>query len=165
MLIGVGTDILAISRVPVDASEVMEAFVAQTFTKREQDAVSKGPRPRERYAVKFAGKEAVFKAISALGCAFEPREIEILEAPGGRPFVTLHGRTRNAVMGKGPVTIQISLSYDGDYAIAFAAAQAEAGRMKNSEQQMDTRGQSGIDEHEDRHLRGQARALPQDVRP
>lgn len=128
MLIGIGTDLLELSRVPEDTREGAEPFFAAAFTQRERSAVrekSGGLRRRYGYAAKFAGKEAVYKAISALGCPFAPNEIEILDDSAGRPCVSVHGKTKAALDAalQGHCAIHLSLSFDGGYAAAFAAVE------------------------------------------
>lgn len=126
MLIGVGTDLLKISRVPGDdAPEIQRAFEQKVYTDCELSQINgkkNSGRIRE-LALRFAGKEAVFKAISSVAVSFEPGEIEILDGAGGRPFVRLQGRTREKFEKLGGYAIFVSLSYDGDYALASAAAE------------------------------------------
>jgi holo-[acyl-carrier protein] synthase len=50
-------------------------------------------------------------------------EIEILDAETGQPQVTLLGKFREIAAEKGVMDVQISLSYENEYAVAFAVAQ------------------------------------------
>jgi phosphopantetheine--protein transferase-like protein len=77
--------------------------------------------PLYSYATRFAGKEAVFKALHINGEDIRLNEIEILELENGQPFITLHGKAERISKERGISQIHISLSYDTDYAIAYAA--------------------------------------------
>lgn len=75
-------------------------------------------------AGRLAAKEAVFKLFGSAGAPLPWRSIEILRAPGGRPLLRLTGRAARLAeeVGLGPV--DISISHDGGWAVAVAAALA-----------------------------------------
>lgn len=122
MIIGIGTDILKISNIEHAVSDLSDAFIKKTFTLRELDLICSRQIPLYSFATRFAGKEAVFKTFSADGNAIRLNEIEILENEIGQPIVTLHGNAKNIAEQKSINSILISLSYDTEYAIAFATA-------------------------------------------
>lgn len=69
-------------------------------------------------AARFAAKEAAAKA---LGCGIGPvswLEIEILRDEQGTPVLHLHGAARQQAQIRGTPHTAISLSHDGDYALA-----------------------------------------------
>lgn len=87
-------------------------------------------RQIQHYAVRFAGKEAVYKAISFCGVDFRPSEIEIISDENERPFVQIHGKTKESFekqVGQ-KYQIHISLSYENENAIAFAVAESTGGK-------------------------------------
>lgn len=84
------------------------------FTPRERALFSSGRV--ERIAANFAGKEALIKAMGRL---LGWKEIEVLRDGDGRPYILLSGRTKALLEERGLRRIHISLSHDGDYAIAF----------------------------------------------
>lgn len=121
MIHGVGTDILASARMGELPEE--DAFVRKTFTERERAEIFARETPQSCLCSRFAGKEAVFKALRMDADTARLNEIEILSDENGAPTVTLHGRmaARAAEMGVGP--IHLSLSWETDYAVAFAVAE------------------------------------------
>lgn len=122
MVKGIGTDILAIKRIrTIIENNANDAFVKKTFTKSEIDLSQTRHDPVMFFATRFAGKEAVFKALH-ISEEIRLNEIEILEADAGRPFVVLHGKIKDIAEKKGIAFIEISLSYETDYAVAFAVA-------------------------------------------
>ncbi|MBN1849668.1 MAG: holo-ACP synthase [Deltaproteobacteria bacterium] len=131
MILGIGADILDIKRIRNGLKGDSEAFVQQTFTAKEQEETSGRPDPVSYYATRFAAKEAVFKCFGIAGDEVSLGEIEILDNDVGQPHVTLLGRAREIARQKGIRDVRVSLSYETDYAVAFAVAQ-DSKRHKTS---------------------------------
>jgi holo-[acyl-carrier protein] synthase len=125
MVIGIGTDILRIDRLRQDTGDCTadSPFLRKTFTPAEQLAAAGRPDPILYLATRFAGKEAVFKALGHDGSQIRLNEIEILGDANGQPQVTLSGQMQLLAAAKGVTSICISLSFDTAYAIAFAIMQ------------------------------------------
>ena len=122
MIIGIGTDILNLKTIRPSVQDPEDSFVRKTYTEKERSLIASRPLPVYSYATRFAGKEAVFKSLNTDGDALRLNEIEILENENGQPTVHLHGRAAALAKEKGISHIFISLSYDTDYATAFAVA-------------------------------------------
>ena len=122
MLIGIGTDILSISTIKPLINTLSDPFFTKTYTPNEMNLICSREVPLYSFATRFAGKEAVFKCLSAHGNAIRLNEIEILENEIGQPTVTLHRNAKAIADQKGITQILISLSYDTDYAVAYATA-------------------------------------------
>lgn len=122
MVHGIGTDILNIKTIEPSVSNTEDSFVQKIYTKKELKLIQSRDLPLYCFATRFAGKEAVFKSFGTHGDAFRLNEIEILENSFGQPVVFLHGKARALAKKLGIQDILISLSYDTDYAVAFAAA-------------------------------------------
>jgi holo-[acyl-carrier protein] synthase len=125
MVLGIGIDILNIQRMRdvLESDSDSGSFMNKVFTVKEQEQVSDHPDPVAYFATRFAGKEAVFKCFGIDGSGIKLNEIEIRGAETEQPQVTLLGKLREIAEKKGVNNIQISLSYDTDYAVAFAIAQ------------------------------------------
>ena len=122
MIYGVGTDILSLERL----SRILEhdsGFEKGVYTPRELELIRSRPEPLCCYATRFAGKEAVFKALRLDGNT-RWTEIEILSEPDGAPYVHLHGAAAQYAAERGVTGVQLSLSYEDQYACAFAVALA-----------------------------------------
>lgn len=120
MILGVGTDIVEIQRV-MGACMRWPKFKTRLFTQEEWEYCGEG----ENYpslAARFAGKEAVAKALGTGVRGFQWTEIEILNDLAGAPYVTLHGKAAEVAKDKGVEQIMISLSHSKDYAVAHAIA-------------------------------------------
>jgi holo-[acyl-carrier protein] synthase len=122
MLIGVGTDILKISNIEKLVSDISDPFIQKTYTKNELLLIKSRPIPKYCFATRFAGKEAVFKTLSADGNSILLNQIEILENKQGQPLVILYGEAKAASEKRKITNILLSLSYDGEYAVAYASA-------------------------------------------
>ena len=122
MIIGVGTDILQIERMRRNPDDLKDGapFLRKTFTPAERQAAAERPDPVLYLSTRFAGKEAVFKALGTDDNLVRLDQIEILNSADGQPHVTLSGRIKELADARGVTSTHISLSYDTDYAIAFA---------------------------------------------
>jgi phosphopantetheine--protein transferase-like protein len=117
MIAGVGTDILKIDRL----GNFDDAFFEKVYTEYERAEAESRDVPINYYASRFAGKEAVYKCIG--GGNIRLSEVEIRSDADGKPKVTLSGECMSVAIERGIKVIHLSLSYEDDYAIAFAVAE------------------------------------------
>jgi holo-[acyl-carrier protein] synthase len=113
----VGVDVVPVDRVARLLSE-HEGAAAALFTEREQAYC----RDRaERLAARFAAKEAVLKAFGT-GVAHGIRwtDVEVVNEPGGRPAIELHGAAGELARRRGLDQIDVSLTHSGGLAAAHA---------------------------------------------
>jgi holo-[acyl-carrier protein] synthase len=111
-----GIDIIEIERIKEAISRWGPKFLERIYTSRELELYSDKV---ERLAARFAGKEAVMKALSALETSISWREVEILSGSGGRPLVNLYGQAKKQMEELGLSSIEISLSHSRDNAVAL----------------------------------------------
>jgi holo-[acyl-carrier protein] synthase len=118
---GVGIDIVAVARIAALMRDRGTAFLQRWFTAGEIAYCCGKAVPSCHFAGRFAAKEAVVKALPVAWDGPLPwRSIEILNDSGGVPTVSLHGAFASTVRKAGAGEIRVSLSYCGEYAIAFA---------------------------------------------
>jgi holo-[acyl-carrier protein] synthase len=117
-VLGVGLDLLRIDRLE-RALERRPALAARLFTAGERSYAASQARPAQHLAARFCAKEAVTKALKL--DVLRPLEIEVLSAPGGAPVLHLHGAAAERAATAG-VTVDVSLTHDGDLAGAVAVA-------------------------------------------
>lgn len=118
MILGIGTDIIELSRVGKAIGS--ERFVERVYTEREQAYCdSRGAQRVASYAARWAGKEAVVKAFGTGLREGSFTEIEILPDDLGCPRVTLTGFWAKLARSRGAGNVWLSLSH----AQAYAAAQ------------------------------------------
>ena len=112
----IGVDIIEIARIQEVVERWGEHFLHRVYTESELRLCRKQPG---RLAARFAGKEAVMKALGTGAQGISWREIEILAEPSGKPLVRLHGKAQDKVDDLGLGELAISLSDSKEYAIAF----------------------------------------------
>ncbi|MEN8905138.1 MAG: holo-ACP synthase [Clostridiales bacterium] len=125
MVIGIGTDILKLSHIDILMKNMEDPFFKKIYTKNEYNFGLKSANPLTYFAGRFAGKEAVFKTFNIDGNAILLKEIEILKKECGAPLVNLFGNAKVISEKRGIFRMELSLSYDTDYVVAYAIAIGE----------------------------------------
>jgi holo-[acyl-carrier protein] synthase len=114
----VGVDLIEIERIR-RALDRYPGFRERCFTEAERAYCDSRRNPAQSYAGRFAGKEAVGKALGlGVARAFAWREIEIVGRP--KPSVTLHGRAAQWAARVRAGAIDISMTHSRDLAAAVA---------------------------------------------
>ena len=116
----VGVDIIEIDRIDAALKRFGQRFLRHIYTESEQTLCRERPHV---LAVRFAGKEAVMKALGTGARGVGWREIEILAEQSGKPLVCLHGGALDKAKSLGFGNLAISLSDSRDYAVAFVVAE------------------------------------------
>ncbi len=111
----VGVDLIEIDRVR-RALERYPGFKARCFTEAEREYCDSRANPPQHYAARFAGKEAVGKALG-IGVQFTWREIEISGRP--KPGVSLSGRTKARAEAIGALSVDLSMTHSKELAAAI----------------------------------------------
>ena len=110
----IGVDVIEIERIR-RALDRYPGFRARCFTEAERAYCDARPNPAQHYAARFAGKEAVGKALGS-GVRFTWRDIEIAGRP--KPGVRLSGRTKAWAERVGAGAIELSMSHSRELATA-----------------------------------------------
>ena len=113
----VGIDLIEIDRIR-RALDRYGDFRERCFTEAERAYCDGKPNPAQHYAGRFAGKEAVGKALGC-GVNFSWKEIEIVGRP--KPGVVLSGRTKAWAERVGAGRIELSMTHSRELAAAIAA--------------------------------------------
>jgi len=116
----IGVDIIEIARIEKAIARWGGSFLRRIYTDPELRLCGNKP---SSLAARFAGKEAVIKALGIQKKGIGWREIEILSDPSGKPSVYLYGKAQSQANGLGLAKFAISLSHSKEYAIAFVASE------------------------------------------
>ena len=116
----VGVDVVALSRVRRSLDRHKSAFMCKLLTSDEARYCD-GPRVEERVAGRIAAKEAVMKVLGRGWPQVAWTDIEVLADAWGRPAVTLRGAALALMQSSGITSLDVSITHDGDVAIAVAA--------------------------------------------
>jgi holo-[acyl-carrier protein] synthase len=119
MIVGTGIDITEVPRIRDVIERHGERFLKRIFTAGEiQYCESKANRV-ERYAARFAAKEAGMKAIgTGWNHGVRWRDLEVARKPGGRPILLLHGKAAEFAAKLGATNIALSLTHTEAEAMA-----------------------------------------------
>ena len=118
----VGVDLIEIARIR-RALERYPRFRERCFTDAERAYCDSRPNPAESYAGRFAGKEAVGKALGiGVARAFAWKDIEIVGRP--KPSVRLSGRVASWAKERGAGEIDLSMTHSRELAQAVAVVDA-----------------------------------------
>lgn len=119
MILGLGTDLVAISRLEAILARHRERFLERVFTPGERAECLDRARPASHLAARVAAKEAAMKALgTGWGQGVHWQEIEVRSTGRQPPLLVLHGAARHVAERQGIKHARVSLSHDGDYAIA-----------------------------------------------
>ncbi|MFA4972027.1 MAG: holo-ACP synthase [bacterium] len=118
MIIGIGVDIVDVKRFESIIYRWREQFLRRVFTDKEIKYCNTKKHPAQRFATRFAAKEAFIKALFSReqkGIRFSDIEIDQLD---GRPVINLSGAVSELAKGYDIKRTHIMVSHDGDYGIA-----------------------------------------------
>jgi holo-[acyl-carrier protein] synthase len=119
MIVGTGIDIAEVPRVAQAIKRFGQRFLTRVFTEGEIRYCDSKANRIERYAARFAAKEAGMKALgTGWSHGVRWRDIEVLRQPGGRPTLVFHGRAGEFASRLGVGNIALSLTHTADEAMA-----------------------------------------------
>lgn len=120
MIIGTGLDLAEVDRLRRAVVRHGRRFLDRVFTPAEIAYVERRANRFERYAARFAAKEAGMKAIGTgwrRGVRWQ--DFEVVNLPSGKPTLRLHGEAARIVERLGGKTISLSLSHTTGVAVAI----------------------------------------------
>lgn len=121
MTLGIGTDIVEIQRIAQVLERQGDRFLNRILTPAERDEYQRRNKPIKFLANRFAGKEAIAKALGsgiADGVGFH--NMEILPNTRGAPEALLNGRAEERLIEAGARRVLLSLADEQHYVVAFA---------------------------------------------
>ena len=117
MIVGIGTDIALVARI----RKLRPAAVVRLLTSGEQTYCNRFADAPMRVAGRFAAKEAILKAMgTGLSGGITWKQIEILPDSKGAPHATFSGAAQRRLRVLGATRCHLSISHQGDHAVAFA---------------------------------------------
>lgn len=119
MIIGMGVDLAEVDRVKAAIERHGEAFLKRVYTPSEREYCEGFRNKYERYAGRFAAKEAAMKALGT-GWRRGVRwvDFEVVREQGGRPTVRLDGEARKIAAELGVLRIALSITHTANQALA-----------------------------------------------
>src|SRR3981081_65426 len=119
MIVGTGIDIAEVPRIRHAIERFGERFVQRIFTEGEIKYCESKANRVERYAARFAAKEAAMKALgTGWSRGVRWRDIEVSRQPGTRPTIKFHGKAAEFAAKLNATNVALSLSHTPQQAIA-----------------------------------------------
>ncbi len=119
MIFGIGIDIAVISRIQTSIDRFGDRFLNRVFTHAERAYCDAKGHRAQHYAVRFAGKEALLKAIgSGLRNGIHWQDMDFINDDNGKPTVQCRGVLADRLKDMRIGTIHVSFSHAGDMAVA-----------------------------------------------
>ena len=119
MIIGMGVDIAEVERIQAAIEKHGETFLRRLYTQGERAYCEQFRNKYERYAGRFAAKEAAMKA---LGTGWRRGvkwvDFEVVREPSGRPTIALGGEAKKIAERMGVKHISLSITHTASQALA-----------------------------------------------
>ena len=119
MILGTGIDIAEVPRIRQSIARFGDRFLRRIYTEAEIRYCDSKANRAERYAARFAAKEAAMKALgTGWSHGVRWRDCEVVRLPGGRPAIAFHGEAGEVAARLGVKHAALSLSHTAEQAIA-----------------------------------------------
>jgi len=119
MIVGTGIDIAEVPRIAGAIARFGQRFIQRIYTETEIRYCDSKANRVERYAARFAAKEAAMKALgTGWNHGVRWRDIEVRRQPGGRPTIVFAGKAADFAAQLGAAHVALSISHTADQAIA-----------------------------------------------
>ncbi len=119
MIVGTGIDIAEVPRIAESIERFGERFLRRVFTEGEIRYCDSKANRVERYAARFAAKEAAMKALgTGWNHGVRWKDVEVFREPGRRPTIKFHGKAAEFAGRLKATNISLSLSHTPEQAIA-----------------------------------------------
>jgi holo-[acyl-carrier protein] synthase len=119
MILGTGVDLAEVGRIREAIARHGERFTGRIYTAGEIAYVESKANRFERYAGRFAAKEAGMKAIGTgwkRGVRWQ--DFEVANLPSGRPTLRLHGVAAQIAESMGVKSISLSITHTSELGMA-----------------------------------------------
>jgi holo-[acyl-carrier protein] synthase len=120
LIVGAGIDVVEVDRIREAIERYGDRFLQRIYTPLEIAYVSRKANRYERYAARFAAKEAGMKAIGTgwrRGVTW--KDFEVVNLPGGRPTLRLSGAAAEIARRLGVRNISLSLTHTSASGMAY----------------------------------------------
>ena len=119
MIVGMGIDIAEVPRIAQSIERFGDRFLRRIFTDVEIGYCDSKANRVERYAARFAAKEAAMKALgTGWNHGVRWRDCEVVRKPGSRPTMVFHGKAAEFAARMAVRNIAVSLTHTAEQAMA-----------------------------------------------
>jgi holo-[acyl-carrier protein] synthase len=119
MIVGTGIDIAEVPRIAESIKRFGQRFIQRVFTDGEIRYCDSKANRFERYAARFAAKEAAMKALgTGWNHGVRWRDVEVAREPGRRPTIKFHGKAAEFAARLNTKNISLSITHTPEQALA-----------------------------------------------
>lgn len=119
MIVGTGIDIAEVPRIAESINRFGERFIRRVFTDGEISYCDTKANRFERYAARFAAKEAAMKALgTGWNNGVRWRDVEVVREPGRRPTIKFHAKAAEIAARLKTKNISLSITHTAEQAMA-----------------------------------------------
>ena len=120
MIVGSGVDLCEVPRIEAAIARYGPRFVKRVYTELESAYAESKANRFERYAARFAAKEAGMKALgTGWRGGIRWRDFEVANLPSGRPTLRFYGRAAEVAAKLGVRNVALSITHTKDQALAL----------------------------------------------
>ncbi len=119
MIVGTGVDLAEVPRIKASIERYGEKFIKRIYTAAEIAYVERKANKFERYAARFAAKEAGMKAIGTgwrRGVRWQ--DFEVANLPSGKPTLRFHGVAARFAEALGVKNVSLSITHTAELGMA-----------------------------------------------
>ena len=125
MILGSGVDLCEVPRIEAAIARFGRRFIERIFTAREIAYADRKANRFERYAARFAAKEAGMKALGTGWHGVAWRDFEVVNLSSGRPTLNFHGRAAEVAAKLGVERVALSITHTKEQALAMVILESE----------------------------------------
>ena len=120
MILGTGLDLAEVDRIRQAIERYGRRFLERVFTPAEIAYVERKANRFQRYAARFAAKEAGMKAIgTGWRAGVRWQDFEVANLPSGKPTLRLHGQAARVAQRLGVKSVSLSLTHTASVGMAL----------------------------------------------
>jgi holo-[acyl-carrier protein] synthase len=120
VIVGTGVDLAEVPRIQEAIQRYGERFLHRVYTTGEIGYVERKANRFERFAARFAAKEAGMKALgTGWRRGVQWKDFEVANLPSGRPTLLLHGEAKAIAAQLGVRQVSLSLTHTRETALAY----------------------------------------------
>jgi holo-[acyl-carrier protein] synthase len=120
LIVGTGVDLAEVPRIKASIERYGSRFIERIYTPNEIAYVEHKANRFERYAARFAAKEAGMKALgTGWRGGIRWHDFEVINLPSGRPTLQLHGVAQTIAASIGVTAISLSITHTAQNGMAF----------------------------------------------
>ena len=120
MIVGSGVDLCEVHRIKNAIARYGRRFIERIYTDREIAYAESKANLYERFAARFAAKEAGMKAIgTGWHGGVRWRDFEVINLPSGRPTLQFHGKADEYAQRLGVQNVSLSITHTSVQAMAI----------------------------------------------